>query len=210
MGNFSDLQRNVASDLTRDDLASQIKSAVGDAIEFYETNRFFFNTTRAKTFPTVVGRDTYDGGDLAEIPNVIRIDQLFLRDGVSIYPLDRYEPDEFEFLAGNPANGPGRPCAFTYVDKTIILWPVPIAVYTLRPHMHFRLAPLVNDTDANAWTNEAEQLIRCHTKLLLYTNVLEDVDGAGRMSSQIQSYKDKLDYETSGRSATGRIRGTDF
>src|SRR6266498_3817396 len=101
MASYLDLQNRIASDLTRDDLASQTKSAILDAVKHYETSRFFFNTTRSKTFSTVIGQDTYGAADLAEIPNIIRIDTLFLRDSVSIYPLDRYEPDEFEFLAGS-------------------------------------------------------------------------------------------------------------
>jgi hypothetical protein len=210
MATFKDLQNNIAEDLTRDDLTSQIKRAVGDAVKHYETSRFYFNTTRSKTFSTVAGQDTYGAADLAEIPNIIRIDKLFLRDSVSIYPLDRYEPDEFEFIAGNPLVSSGRPTIFTYVDSSVIVWPVPLSVYTLRPHMHFRLPALSQDTDSNAWCNDAEQLIRAHAKLLLYTNLIEDTEGMQRMQLQIPALKALLDYETSARSATGRICGTDF
>jgi hypothetical protein len=209
MGTFLDLQNNIASDLTRSDLTSQIKSAIGDAVKFYETERFFFNVTRSITFPTVAAQSAYGAADLAQIPNIIRVDNLWLHDGTSIFPLDRYEPDEFEWLQGG-GTGPGKPAAFTYIDKQILLWPVPIAVYTMRPHMHYRLAPLAADTDTNAWCNEAEQLIRAHAKLLLYTNVLEDDEGAQRMQAQLPVYVSKLRYETSARVTTGRIRATSF
>jgi hypothetical protein len=208
MGTFSDLQTNIANDLTRNDLGSQIKSAIGDAVKFYETSRFWFNTTRSKTFQTKATQAAYDGDDLAEIPNIIRIEKLYLRDGVSIYPLDWYEPDEFEFLTG--LNASGRPTIYTYVDSQILVYPTPVAANILRPHMHYRLAPLAQDTDSNAWCNEAENLIRAHAKLILYTNVIEDDEGAQRMQAEIPALKSKLDYETSARSATGRIRGTDF
>ncbi|WP_431014562.1 hypothetical protein [Bradyrhizobium pachyrhizi] len=204
-----DLRTRIASDLTRDDLSDQIKSAVLDAIKNYETDRFYFNVTRTKTFATVVGQSAYTGADLAEIPNIIRIEHLFLRDTVSTYDLERLEPDEFEWLQGNNT-GPGKPNVFTYIDGQIMLWPVPIAVYTIRPHMHYRLATLSADGDSNAWTNDAEQLIRAHAKLLLYTNVIEDTDGMQRMQLQIPAYKGKLDYETSARMSTGKICGTSF
>ncbi|MBR1206613.1 MULTISPECIES: hypothetical protein [unclassified Bradyrhizobium] len=209
MASYLDLQTRIAGDLTRDDLGSQIKDAIGDAIKNYETDRFYFNVTRSKTFPTVTLRGSYDGSDLAEIPNIIRIDHLFLRDSVSTYDLERLEPDEFEWLQGNNT-GPGKPNVFTYIDGQIMLWPVPITVYTIRPHMHYRLAALSADGDSNAWTNDAEQLIRAHAKLLLYTNVIEDTDGMQRVQLQIPAYKGKLDYETSARMSTGKIRGTDF
>ncbi|MCA6114248.1 hypothetical protein J6524_04800 [Bradyrhizobium sp. WSM 1738] len=204
---FLDLRNRIAADLTRDDLADEIKSAVGDAVDHYETLRLYFNVTRSKTFSTVIGQVAYGAAALAEIPDIISLDTLFLFDGTRPLELDKYEVDEFEWLQGS-MTGAGRPVAYCYTDSQILLWPVPVAVYTMRPHMHFKLPALVNDTDSNAWTNDAEQLIRCHAKLLLYTNVIEDTEGMQRMQVQIQPLADRLAYKTSGRAATGRIRGT--
>ena len=210
MATFKDLQDRIAADLTRDDLVSQTKDAILDAVKHYETSRFFFNTTRSKTFLTVAGQDSYGAAALAELPNIIQLDRIFIRDGISIYPLDRMEADEFEFLAGSPTTGNGKPSVFTYVDGALMLYPTPAAVYTLRPHMHFRLPALSDDTHANAWTNEAEQLIRAHAKMLLYLDLLDDMEGAQKMQAKIDGLKSRLDYETSARSATGRIQGTEF
>jgi hypothetical protein len=208
MGTYLDLQNNIASDLTRSDLSAQIKSAIQDAIKQYERQRFWFNTTRSKTFQTVAGQMPYTGSDLAEIPNLIRIDNLFLTWGTATYPLEWYEPDEFEFLTSlNTSNG--RPSVYTYIDAQLLLWPTPVAAYTVRPHMHYRLSALANDTDSNSWCNEAENLIRAHAKLILYSGLLEDDQGAARMAQQIPGIKAGLDYETAARSATGRIRAPD-
>jgi hypothetical protein len=155
----------------------------------------------------VAGRSAYGGSDLAQIPNIIALDALFLFDNGRPLELDKYEIDEFEWLQGS-MTGAGRPCAYTYVDSQILLWPVPAAVYTMRPHMHYKLESLVENGDANAWCNDAEQLIRCHAKLLLYTNVIEDTEGMQRMQVQIQPLADRLAYKTSARQSTGRIRGT--
>lgn len=209
MGTYLDLQNNIASDLTRTDLTNQIKSAILDAIRHYETDRFYFNVTRSLTFPTVIGQIAYGATDLAQIPDIIGLDALFLFDGGRPLQLEKYEADEFEWLQ-SVVTGNGRPSAYTYIDNQILLWPAPVAVYTMRPHMHYKLTELSADTDSNAWTNDAEQLIRCHAKLLLYANVIEDTDGMQRMSAQIQSYKDKLDYKTSARMASGTIRPTSF
>lgn len=209
MATLLDLQNRIASDLTRPDLTSQIEGVVNDAIKLYERSRFWFNITRTKTFQTVAGQAAYTAADMAEIPRIIRIDDLFLSQPGSIYPLDREEPGDFECISGGMAGG-GRPTTFTYVDEQILLWPVPTAVYTLRLHMHYKLAPLVEPADSNAWCNDAEELIRTHAKLLLYTDVLEDPDGMQRMQVKIQPLKDRLDYETSARTATGRIQGTNF
>jgi hypothetical protein len=209
MGTYLDLQTAIATDLTRTDLTSQVKSAILDAVRHYETSRFYFNVTRSFTFPTVIGQIAYGGDDLAQIPDLISLDTLFLFEGGRPSELEKYEADEFEWLQST-VTGNGRPCAYTYVDSQILLWPTPAAVYTMRPHMHYKLTELSADEDTNAWTNDAEQLIRCHAKLLLYSNVLEDNDGAQRMSAQVQAHKDRLDYKTSARAATGRIRPTSF
>lgn len=209
MGTYLDLQNAIATDLTRSDLTNQIKSAILDAVRHYETDRFYFNITRSMTFPTVVGQMAYTAVDLAQIPYIIGLDTLFLSDGGRPYELEKYEADEFEWLQST-STGNGRPSAYTYIDSQILLWPTPVAVYTMRPHMHYRLTELSADADTNAWTNDAEQLIRCHAKLLLYANLLEDTDGMQRMSAQIQSHKDPLDYKTAARMATGRIRSTSF
>lgn len=206
---FLDLQNRIASDLTRDDLTSQIKNAIGDAVKHYETSRFWWNVTRSQTFQTVALQQGYGATDLAAIPNIISVDNLFLTVPGSLFALDFYEVDEFEWLAAANTS-PGKPNIYTRADGQIRLWPVPIMAYTMRPHMHYRLSALSADADTNAWCNEAEQLIRCHAKLLLYANVLEDSDGAQRMQGEIDAFKSRLDYENSARTATGRIKGTDF
>jgi hypothetical protein len=209
MGTYLDLQNAIASDLTRTDLTTQVKSAIVDAVRHYETSRFYFNVTRSLTFPTVIGQAAYGSAALTYIPDIIGLDTLFMFDGGRPIELEKYEADEFEWLQSS-VTGNGRPSAYTYIDSQILVWPAPVAIYTMRPHMHYKLTELSADGDTNAWTNDAEQLIRCHAKLLLYSNVLEDSDGAQRMSAQVQAHKDRLDYKTSARMATGKIRPTSF
>jgi hypothetical protein len=203
-----DLKNRIASDLTRDDLTSQIANVVSDSIKFYARERFWFNQSRSLTFNTVVGQVAYGAADLATIPNIVRIDALFLPQNQSIYPLDRCEPDDFEVISGGMTGG-GKPTAYTTIDNTILLWPNPTAVHTMRLHAFFRL-PDAADGDTNAWTDDAEELIRSHAKMLLYMDVLEDDANAQRMGTKIPILLDGLRSETSARMATGRIRGTEF
>jgi hypothetical protein len=208
MGTLAELKTRIASDLTRDDLTSQIANVVADSIKFYARERFWFNQTRTKTFSTVIGQVDYGAPALDIIPNIVRIDALFLPQNQSIYPLDRYEPADFEVIAGGMTGG-GKPTAYTYVDQAIRLWPAPMAVYTMRLHCFYKL-PYPNDGDTNAWTDDAEELVRAHAKMLLYMDVLEDDQNAQRMAAKIPALLDGLRSETSARMATGRIKGTDF
>src|ERR1700755_3165743 len=162
MGTLLDLKSRIATDLSRDDLTSQIANAVADAIAFYARERFWFNTSRNLTLATVPGQIDYGAADLAVIPNLVRIEALFLPQKQSVLPLDRYEPADFEML-NNGATGGGQPTAFTYVDQTIRLWPTPNDVFVLRMYAHRKL-PDIADGDSNAWTADAEELIRSHAK----------------------------------------------
>jgi hypothetical protein len=208
MGTLAQLEARIATDLTRDDLTSQIASAVSDAVKFYERERFWFNTTRNLTFLTVPGQIAYAAADLAAIASLVRIDALFVSQNQSTLPLDRYEPADFEML-NNAAAAGGKPTAFTYVDQTIRLWPTPDDVFTLRLHAHFRL-PELDDGDTNAWTDDAEELIRSHAKMLLYMDLLEDDAGAARMQAKIPFLLGALRAETSARLSSGVIQGTEF
>lgn len=207
MGTLAQLKANIASDLSRDDLASQTAGKIADAVAAYQNERFWFNVSRNFTFATLAGQVAYGAADLAVIPDLIRIDAMFLPRSQSIYPLDRYEPADFEVIAGGMSGG-GRPTAFTCIDQQIRLWPTPTAVYTLRLHGHFRLPAPAGDADGNAWTTEAEHLIRTHAKMLLYLEVLEDIDGATRMQAQLPGLLASLRNESSARSSTGVIQGS--
>jgi len=210
MTTLADIQARIASDLTRNDLTSQIANAVSDAINHYQRYRFWFNVTRLQTFTTVPGQQAYAASDLAIIPSIIRVDALFILQSGSTttYPLDRFEPADFEVIA--ITMGGGKPTAFTCIDQQILLWPTPAAAYQLRLHCHYKLAPLVNPTDSNAWVTDAEELIRSHAKLLLYTDVLDDEEGAGRMQTKIPALVDALKYESSARRSNGQIEGTEW
>lgn len=208
MGTLLDLKTRIASDLSRDDLTSQIGNAVSDAIKFYERQRFWFNTTRNLTFNTVAGQTAYGTAALSQIPNLVKIDALYLTQGSSIFALDWYEANDFEILE-NGSTGAGKPDAFTYVDQEIRLWPRPNAIYSMRIHALYRL-PALTDGATNAWTDAAEELIRSHAKMLLFMDLMGDDEGAARMQAKIPFLLDALRSESSMRSASGKIQGTDF
>lgn len=206
MGTLADLKSRIALELARTDLSAQIANAINDAIKFYGRERFWFNQSRNITFITVDGQQAYGALDQVLIPNLIKIDDIFFSDDK--YPLDRYSATDFEMLTGG-STANGRPCAYTYTDNQIFLYPTPNAAYTLRLYAHYRL-PVLADGDTNAWTDDAEELIRTHAKQILYLDSLEDDQGAARMGVKIPELLSVLRAETSARMGTGRIRPTQF
>jgi hypothetical protein len=79
----------------------------------------------------------------------------------------------------------------------------------MRLYAHYRL-PALTDDGTNAWTDDAEELIRTHAKQLLYLDPLEDDQGATRMGVKLPDLLAALRAETSSRMGTGRIRPTQF
>ena len=206
MGTLAELKSRIATELARTDLTSQIANAVNDAIKFYGRERFWFNQSRTITFTTVDGQQAYGEADQSLIPDLIKIDGIFF--STDKYPLDRYSSTDFEMLTGG-SSANGRPYAFTYTDEQIFLYPTPNDAYTMRIYAHYKL-PTIEDSETNAWTDDAEELIRTHAKQVLYLDTLEDDQGAARMGVKITDLLAGLRAETSARMGTGRIRPTEF
>lgn len=211
MTTLADLKSAIATDLRRDDLTSDIAAKISEAISYYQNELFWFNYTRTFTFTTVASQQDYSSSDLVQIPLFTKIMAMFLYSPPSVYPypLDRFEPADFETLASNNLSG-GRPTIFTYIDNKIRLWPIPLATYTVRVHGVYNAAALVNGSDSNFWTVEAEPLIRCYAKYLLYMNVLEDTEGAARMKTQLPDIIGSLRAETSMRLTDGKLQATEW
>lgn len=208
MGTLAQLQARIASDLTRDDLTSQIADVVADAIKFYAKQKFWFNQSRNLSFNTVAAQSDYTTLGSVSAADIIELDALFVTQGSSVFGLTHFEPLQFEYLASPTANY-SLPSAFTYVDQAIRLYPAPDAVYAMRAYAHYKL-PYPADGDTNAWTDDAEDLIRSHAKMLLFLDVLQDDEGAMRMQNKIPVLLDFLRAETSKRTVNGRITPTDF
>jgi len=209
MGTLGEMKQRIATELRRNDLTEDIANAISDAIRFHERRRFWFNQSRSLTFTTVPGQVAYGADAGSFIPGAIRIDDVFLPEVNSVYPLVRYSVDDFELVSGSTTT-PGQPTCWTYADSTILLYPAPDAAYVMRVLAHYRLPALNGDNDSNAWTTEAEELIRSHAKMLLFLDTLEDDTNANRMQLKLPLLLDALDAETSARTSTGRIMATQF
>jgi hypothetical protein len=133
---LAELIAEIEDDIERADLGAQVAKAVERAIRHYQPVRFFFNE-RSLTFQTTPGTDLYVRGDRDEIPNLLAIDSAVLIESEQTAVLRRMPETEIERL-DDPA-GPSRPCAFSYFDRGIRLWPVPSGEWTIRLTAHVLL-----------------------------------------------------------------------
>lgn len=211
MTTLTALKAEVAVDLRRSDLTTNIATAISAAIRHWQTERFYFNESRLSTFATVSTQSLYDVDDDADIPKWIEIDYVKLADSDGqIYGLDRISPEEMESLLYTGAAS-GRPNSYSYFEESFRLHPVPDAVYTVRPVGLIRKAEPASDGEANnVWMTEAYDLIRLDAEERIYTNVLVDIERAALVRNGKMEALRMLYGASSKKTATGQIVATQF
>lgn len=217
MTTLSALKATIADDVLRSDLTTQIAAAITNAIEFFQADNFYFSETRSSTFVTVADQARYTVSDDADIPLFVKINDVFLTDSNGdIDPLARADPEEMEWLLDASA-ATGEPYQYSYYEQTFALYPVPDAVYTIRPMgIIQRAAPASDAESGNVWMTDAYELIRCRAKWYLYGHTIQDFDMAIAMGGQDgmggatgAAYR-RLKAETSRKARSDRIVPTAF
>lgn len=211
MSTLGDLKAEIADDLARTDLTSQIANAITAAIKRFQNRRFYFNETRSTTFTTADGQSTYSSSDSADIPKFARLDMVSLEDtNGEQYTLTPYSIERMESLLDNSAAN-GRPWGYLYFEESFRLYPTPDAAYTVRPiGTIMKDAPATDGEANNVWMTDAYELIRCRAKAYLAAHVLRDPELAQVM---VQAEGDALsDLRERGtqRMSTGTVTRTTF
>ncbi len=200
---------------------SPIQNAIQSAIAKWEREPFYFNevyNSSTPLFTTVSAQELYTtaaGAGIATAPDIYSLHAL-----ISTYrwPLTKQSWDWMEEASVNPA-GRGQPTDWAYLAQTIRLYPIPDGAYPIRASRLQILTALSADADANVWTQDAYDLIRCEAKLILAQEVLHDDDMVRRMKIAIygdpslpgeRGYLSVLKAETTRRAATGRVKATQF
>jgi hypothetical protein len=206
---LAELKAEIASDLRRSNLSTEIAAAITAAISDVDVNRFWFNETRKYTFQTVPGQADYDlSQDGANgIKEFIEFDFIQGTFG-SGRVTDLWQRADYDSLELDIADGTmnGDPIDWGYYGGQLRLYPVPDQIWTIRIGGHYRLNPLTTDDSQNAWTNEGYQLIRAQARARVFAFPIRNVEMAQTSVSIAQGELDRLRKETTRRTATNRIR----
>jgi hypothetical protein len=208
---YLDMQTRIADELDRADLASQIRKAILSAVAFYAKKHFWF-TESSFTFATVAGQRNYTSSDAAAIatsPSIEILNGSFFGTRV---PLTK---QTFEYIDSKTSQttSRGEPEDWAYRAQQIWLYPVPDAAYTITAYHIPTLTALSSDSDSNAWTNDAEAMIRARAKWDLVKNVIRGPEMVEEMTTlkgeELEEFV-ALINETASREATGSSRPTQF
>ncbi len=205
MASYLDMVTRIADESLRTDMTNQIKLCIQDAIAHYEVERFWFNQFRDRTFTTVAGQEFYGAADQGDIPNVLEFDAVTLSVGSTRWPLVKVSYVELEEWNAD-ATIRGQPTHYAYWGQQIRLYPVPDGAYQIRLSGLFKLPLLTADADENAWSKDAEDLIRHRAKSILYSQYLRDDTNAARAAALEAAAHERLSATAARRLAAGEIR----
>ena len=205
MATHLDMITRIGDESLRSDMTNQIKLCIQDAIAHYEVERFWFNQFRDRTFVTAIGQEFYGETDQSDIPNILEFDAVTLTIGSTRWPLTKVgyvQAEDWNADAGSR----GQPTHYAYWGQQIRLYPVPDNAYQIRLSGLFKLPTLAGDSDENAWTGDAEELIRHRAKSILYSQYLRDDANAARAAALESAAYERLSVTTSRRLAASDIR----
>lgn len=204
------MKAEIADDLARSDLTDAIAAAITAAIKHFQTKRFYFNESRDLTFSTVIGQSRYATVDDADIPKFITLDGVFADINGQNRQLCPMGVQSFEVLNDNSAST-GEPYSYCYYNVGFGLYPIPGAVYTIRPIGHVLVDGPASDAEAdNVWMTEAYQLIRRRAAADVLLTKARDYEFAQVMAMAADTEFARLEADTSKRIATGQIKATSF
>lgn len=208
----------------RTDLASNgtIASAINDAVEVYQKERFRFNELQPLapfSFNMVPGTAYYGAAADARIPQLYKIDYLNYLLGGEVYRIWRASSPEEVYLANQAGTTQtGQPELFAYDGDTLVFYPYPNVAYPITVGGYLAVAgptDLVNDT-TNPWMNAAERLIRTRAKYEIALHVTRNKDMIAALSPDYGSggacerYFNELVGEANKIRGTSRIRAMQF
>ena len=230
MSDFGTMQARIARETRRPELGAEIALAIVDAILLYSTQSFWFNSVRMgqSTLETNDGaslqlsdgtsfdinnslvtrpkQEFYDGNDFgsfAAMPSLARV--ILHVDDTFRYPLDKQTPQWMDDTSSSEALY-GVPIAYSLDAGSLRLFPIPDRQYRL---VFYGTGSFVNPAlpaDTSPWFKEAERLIRCTAKRMLYAEVIRDTGQAQVESSNEQEMLKALKRASARRGGPSRVR----
>lgn len=157
--------------------ASSVDEEINRAIRFYRNRRFWFNSEEASI--TLVADTQAVPGVPSTLVSELQVNGLLLIDSQVKIDLQKLPNDEF-FERDNDQTG--RPYFYTYKDGSFLLLPTPDQAYTLKLRYLEEYADLVDDSDTNDFTDNAEDLIMLHALKNIYAEDKDDPQYAMRFA----------------------------
>jgi hypothetical protein len=206
----SDIEAQIADDLARSDLASQITAAVNTAIRSYRFERLGFNEAYKVTATLSTSADTMTLASLSV--RFRKLDRVRIVRAAGDY-LDLYHRDYDWIMSRQDVRVVCQPVEYAVYNQAIHFDSMADQDYTL---LMDGLKELGNASasysagDTTAWFNDARELIRHRAKREVHANVLKDMELAAAAGAAEKEALRILKAEMGEQISTGFIRPTEF
>lgn len=199
MATYGDMQTAIALWIKRDDLTSEIKSAILKAVAHYTLEEWPWTEERSTSLTTVDATKT-----VALPSNFSKDSGLSITVSGTTYELTRRTQQEMERLYTSTTEE-GQPSTYSIWTGLIWLYPIPDGVYTLTLLYYKDLTALVNSTDTNEWTDQAEEMIEARATWWLASRSMRDPELAmAAKETELEEYQ-RLRARMTVRKSSGRI-----
>lgn len=201
------MQVRILDELQRPDLATHVQAAIQDAIKHYQRRATAENQATLSTITGVEGTREYSlPSDFSRM-----IGDVFVVYGSVKEPLEERSIQELDELDDNPSDPEtGVPAFFAIFGPTPDLHVVPRpdanSTYTFTGRYVSTLAAPDEDDDEGWWMNEAERVIRCYAKAIVYDDVLQYADQAEREFAKAEAEWLELVTESESRAFSAGVR----
>jgi hypothetical protein len=170
LSTYLEMQTRIADELARSDLSSQIALEIQSAIDHYKRQRFWFNEGSATAMTT----GGVAGLAIAVPSDWIELDEMTITDAGYVHPMEKLAWRDFLRKGYLDTTTSSRPEHWSYFRDQFYLGPCPDTAYTLTLYYVKALTALSADSDTNAWTEEAEALIRSRATAAVQVRYLRD------------------------------------
>lgn len=205
------LEAQIADDLARSDLSSQITAAVTAAIRAYRFERLGFNEAYKVTATLTTSSDTMLLTSLSV--RFRKFDRVRLVRTAGDY-LDLYHRDYDWIMSRQDVRVVCQPAEFAIYNNAIHFDSMADQTYTLYLDGLKDLSNAASATysagDTTAWFNDARELIRHRAKREVYAHVLKDMELAAAAGAAEKEALRMLKAEAGEERSTGSIRPTEF
>jgi hypothetical protein len=207
----SDIETQIADDLARSDLSSQITAAVNTAIRSYRFERLGFNEAYKVTATLSTSADVMTLDSLSV--RFRKLDRVRIVRAAGDY-LDLYHRDYDWIMSRQDVRVTCQPVEYAVYNSALHFDSMADQDYTLLLDGLKELGSAASASysagDTSAWFNDARELIRHRAKRELYANVLKDMELAAAAGAAEKEALRILKAEMGEQISTGFIRPTEF
>ena len=200
MANFGTLQAKIADKLDRDDLTTQIATAINSTIDYYSDRQFWF--VQGQVDIVLIPYDPIITGLPADFLFEQPSSGLVIVDNGARYPLTKISPLKYDTINNQTT---GLPFAYVSRNKQLELYYYPDDTYTLELNYQKFYPDLVNSADTNDFTNYAARLVEAKSLADLYADYRHDFEKFNFYQAIADDELKRLQSQTISKLATGTL-----